>query len=181
MRQVKVKPDRTSKKLAGDVEIFGLKEMQRGLRRAPAATRKAVNRGSKEVAEHVVKQMQIRARTVPHARQYALLLPTLRALGGRTPRLRLGGSAKARVTRKDRPNVGQFIYGVEFGGRKFRAQRRFTRIGSAGGISVRAGSTVQFPPHRGRKGYVIFPTITASHEYIKREYSRQIEKVLRGI
>jgi hypothetical protein len=60
------------------------------------------------------------------------------------------------------------MYGVEFGGRR---QRR-TEAG---------GSTMQFPPHRGRKGYVIFPTITASHEYIKREYSRQIEKVLRGI
>ena len=168
MRQVKVKPERTSKKLAGGVEIFGLEEMQRALRRAPAATRKAVNRGSKEVAEHVVKKMQIRARSVPHARQYALVLPTLRAVAGRTPRLRLGGSRKARVTRKDRPYVGQFVYGVEFGGRR---QRR-TEAG---------GSTMQFPPHRGRKGYVIFPTITASHEYIKREYSRQIEKVLRGI
>ena len=169
MRQVKVKPERTSKKLAGGVEIFGLEEMQRALRGAPAATRKAVNRGSKEVAEHVVKKMQIRARSVPHARQYALVLPTLKALSGRTPRLKIGGGTpKARVTRKDRPFPGQFVYGVEFGGRRVRR-------------TAAGGSTMQFPPWRGKKGYVIFPTITASHEYIKREYSRQIEKVLRGI
>ena len=163
-----VKPLKTSKKLAGDVEIFGLQEMQRALRKAPPETRKRVNAGSKEVAEHVVKLMKVRARTVPHARQYELVVPSLRAIAGRTPRMRIGGTRKARVSRKARPSVGEFLHGVEFGG---RARKRTSR----------GGSTMQFAPHRGRKGYVIFPTIAASHEFIKKEYSRQIEKVLRGI
>jgi len=165
---VTVKPLKTNKKLAGDVEIFGLKEMQRALRKAPPETRKRVNAGSKEVAEHVVQLMKVRARTVPHAHQYELVVPSLRAIAGRTPRMRIGGTRKARVSRKARPSVGEFLHGVEFGG---RARKRTSR----------GGSTMQFAPHRGRKGYVIFPTIAASHEFIKREYSRQIEKVLRGI
>jgi hypothetical protein len=165
---VTVKPVKTSKKLAGDVEIFGLQEMQQALRKAPPETRKRVNAGSKEVAEHVVKLMKVRARTVPHARQYELVVPSLRAIAGRTPRMRIGGTRKARVSRKPRPSVGEFLHGVEFGG---RARKRTSR----------GGSTMQFPPHLGRKGYVIFPTIVASHEFIKKEYSRQIEKVLKGL
>lgn len=164
----KVKPLKTSKKLSGGVEIFGLEEMQRHLRKASPETRKRVNAGSKEVAEQLVKVMKVRARTVPHARQYDLVVPSLRAIVGRTPRVRIGGFPKARVSRKPRPSVGQFLHGAEFGGGKFRR-------------TDRGGSTMQFPPHRGRKGYVIFPTIVASHEFIKREYSRQIEKVLKGI
>ena len=163
-----VKPLKTNKKLAGDVEIFGLKEMQRALRKAPPETRKRVNAGSKEVAEHVVQLMKVRARTVPHAHQYELVVPSLRAIAGRTPRMRIGGTRKARVSRKARPSVGEFLHGVEFGG---RARKRTSR----------GGSTMQFAPHRGRKGYVIFPTIAASHEFIKKEYSRQIDKVLRGL
>lgn len=166
-----VKPAKFTKKITGDVEIFGLKEMQRALRHAPAETRKRVNAGSKEVAEHVVQLMKVRARTIPHARQYELVVPSLKALAGRTPRMRIGGATpKARVSRraKRRPSPGQFIYGVEFGG---GAKKRTSR----------GGSTKQFPPHRGRKGYVIFPTITASHEFIKKEYSRQIDKVLRRL
>jgi hypothetical protein len=165
---VTVKPLKTSKKLTGDVEIFGLKEMQQALRKAPPETRKRVNAGSKEVAEHVVKLMKVRARSVPHARQYELVVPSLRAIAGRTPRMRIGGTRKARVSRKARPSVGEFLHGVEFGG---HARKRTSR----------GGSTMQFAPHRGRKGYVIFPTIAASHEFIKKEYSRQIDKVLRGI
>ena len=163
-----VKPLKTNKKLTGDVEIFGLKEMQRALRKAPPETRKRVNAGSKEVAEHVVQLMKVRARTVPHAHQYELVVPSLRAIAGRTPRMRIGGTRKARVSRKARPSVGEFLHGVEFGG---RARKRTSR----------GGSTMQFAPHRGRKGYVIFPTIAASHEFIKKEYSRQIDKVLRGL
>ena len=75
-----VKPVKTNKKLAGDVEIFGLQERQRALRKAPPETRKRVNAGSKEVAEHVVKLMKVRARTVPHAHQYELVVPSLRAI-----------------------------------------------------------------------------------------------------
>jgi len=165
---VTVRPLKTNKKIAGDVEIFGLKEMQRALRKAPPETRKRVNAGSKEVAEHVVQLMKVRARSVPHAHQYELVVPSLRAIAGRTPRMRIGGTRKARVSRKARPSVGEFLHGVEFGG---HARKRTSR----------GGSTMQFAPHRGRKGYVIFPTIAASHEFIKREYSRQIDKVLRGL
>ena len=155
-----------------DVEMFGLDDFQRKLRRAPADVRKRVSQGSKRVAEHLVRAMRGRARAIPHARQYALVAPTLRSVAGRTPRARLGGS-KAGGSGKG-SKAGQFIYGAEFGGRKNR--RTYPGRWFTGG-----GSTMQFAPHRGRKGYVIFPTITANHEFIKREYTKQIEKALRRI
>ena len=156
----------------GDVEMFGLDEFQRQLRRAPADVRKTVSQGSKRVAEHLVRDMRRRARAIPHARQYALVAPTLRAVAGRTPRARLGGSKRAGSGKGSK--AGQFIYGVEFG--SLRKRRTYPDRWFAGG-----GSTRQFPRHRGDKGYVIFPTIQANHEFIKKAYTKEIEKALRRI
>ena len=161
-----------SKTRYADVEMFGLDEFQRQLRRAPADTRKKVSQGSKRVADHLVRDMRRRARAIPHARQYALVAPTLRSVAGRTPRARLGGSKRAGSGKGSK--AGQFIYGAEFGGRKNR--RTYPNRWFTGG-----GSTMQFAPHRGRKGYVIFPTITANHEFIKKAYTKEIEKALRRI
>jgi len=155
-----------------DVEMFGLDDFQRQLRRAPAETRKKVSQGSKRVADHLVRDMRRRARTVPHARQYALVLPTLRSVAGRTPRARLGGSKRGGTGRGSK--AGQFIYGVEFG--SLHKRRTWPGRWFAGG-----GSTRQFPRHRGDKGYVIFPTIQANHEFIKKAYTKEIEKALRRI
>ena len=161
-----------SKTQYADVEMFGLDDFQRQLRRAPADTRKKVSQGSKQVADHLVRDMRRRARAIPHARQYALVAPTLRSVAGRTPRARLGGSKRAGSGKGSK--AGQFIYGAEFG--SLRKRRTYPDRWFAGG-----GSTRQFPRHRGDKGFVIFPTIQANHEFIKREYTKQIEKALRRI
>ena len=56
---------------------------------------------------------------------------------------------------------GEFVMGAEFGGRQTE-------------------STLQFP-HRRRGGYVLFPTIRRLHGFIKKEYTDNIEKVLRKV
>ena len=150
------------------IEMFGMDDFLRQLQRAPKETKKAVKQGSKEIAETVVVRMKQRSRIVPHASQYQIIIPSLRAVQATVPQIKAGGAKKAATHRrvidgkKKLPASGDIFYGVEFGGR-------------------RRPTTRQFPPHRGRKGYVLFPTIIKMHGFIKKEYTDQIERVLKGL
>jgi hypothetical protein len=145
------------------VEMFGMDEFLRELRFAPAETKKAIKQGNKAIADKVVVEMKKRARVVFHAQQYATILPSLRAVQGTVPKVKLGGARKAAVSRrKDRPASGELVLGVEFG-----AKRRGRR-------------TRQFPMAK-RGGFVLFPTIHKLHDFIKKEYTANIEKVLRKV
>jgi hypothetical protein len=107
--------------------------------------------------------MKKRAQVVFHAQQYATIVPSLRAVQGTVPKVKLGGARKAAVSRrKDRPAAGELVMGVEFG-----AKRRGRR-------------TRQFPMAK-RGGFVLFPTIHKLHDFIKKEYTANIEKVLRKV
>jgi len=150
------------------IEMFGMDDFLRQLQRAPKETKKAVKQGSKEIAETVLVQMKRRSRIVPHASQYQIIIPSLRAVQATVPQIKAGGATRAATHRrviggkKKLPASGDIFYGVEFGGR-------------------RRPTTRQFPPHRGRKGYVLFPTIIKMHGFIKKEYTDQIERVLKGL
>ena len=145
------------------IEMFGLDEFLRELRFAPAETRKAIAQGNKVIAAKVVVEMKRRARTIWSAQQYETIVPSLRAVQGTVPKVKIGGATpKARVSRrKNRPAPGEFVMGAEFGGR-------------------RSEKTMQFPIRR-RGGYVLFPTIHKLHGFIKKEYTANIEKVLRKV
>ena len=145
------------------IEMFGLDEFLRELRFAPAETKKAVKQGNKVIADKVVVEMKKRAQIVFHAQQYATVLPSLRAVQGTVPKVKIGGARKAAVSRrKDRPAAGEFVLGVEFGARR------------------RGPHTRQFPMAK-RGGFVLFPTIHKMHGFIKKEYTDNIEKVLRKV
>ena len=146
------------------IEMFGLDEFLRELRFAPAETKKAVKQGNKVIADKVVVEMTKRARVVFHAQQYQTILPSLRAVQGTVPQVKIGGARpKANVSRrKNRPAPGEFVLGVEFGARR------------------RGPRTRQFPMAK-RGGFVLFPTIHKLHGFIKKEYSDNIEKVLRKV
>ena len=107
--------------------------------------------------------MKQRARIIWSAQQYETIVPSLRAVQGTVPKVKIGGARKAAVSRRrNRPSAGEFVMGAEFGGRNQK-------------------TTMQFPIHRGRKGYVLFPTIRRLHGFIKREYTDNIEKALRKV
>ena len=143
-------------------EMYGLDEFLRELRFAPAETKKAIKQGNKVIADKVVVDMKRRARTIWSAQQYETIVPSLRAVQGTVPKVKIGGARKAAVSRrKNRPASGQFVMGAEFGGR-------------------RTETTMQFPIKR-RSGYVLFPTIRKLHGRIKKEYTANIEKVLRKV
>ena len=144
-------------------EMFGLDEFLRELRFAPAETKKAIKQGNKAIADKVVVEMKKKARVIWSAQQYETIVPSLRAVQGTVPKIKIGGARKAAVSRRrNRPSAGELVMGAEFGGR-------------------REETTQQFPIHRGRKGYVLFPTIRRLHGTIKKEYTDQIEKVLRKV
>ena len=145
------------------IEMFGLDEFLRELRFAPAETKKAIKQGNKAIADKVVVEMKKKARVIWSAQQYETIVPSLRAVQGTVPKVKIGGARKAAVSRRrNRPSAGDFVMGAEFGGR-------------------RTEKTMQFPIHRGRKGYVMFPTIIKLHGFIKKEYTDNIEKVLRKV
>jgi len=145
------------------IEMFGLDEFLRELRFAPAETKKAIKQGNKAIADKVVVEMKKKARVIWSAQQYETIVPSLRAVQGTVPKIKIGGARKAAVSRRrNRPSAGELVMGAEFGGR-------------------REETTQQFPIHRGRKGYVLFPTIRRLHGTIKKEYTDQIEKVLRKV
>ena len=151
------------------IEMFGMDDFLRQLRKAPAETRKAVKHANREIAKTVLVRMKQRSRIVPHAAQYQTIVKSLKTPVGTVPQIKAGGTnPQAVVTkrmidgRKTRPASGDIFFGGEFGGR-------------------RRPTTRQFPPHRGRKGYVLFPTIIKMHGFIKKEYTDQIERVLKGL
>ncbi len=154
---------------ADAVQLYGFDEFQRALRRADKDTRRAIKQGNKEIAEQVVKRMRHRARIVWNADQYETIVPSIKAVQGNVPKVRAGGATKAKVSprtpagrrRRERPAAGDVFFGAEFGGRGTK-------------------TTMQFPLKRNR-GYVMFPTIRAMHGFIKKEYTRRIEDVLKKL
>ena len=143
-------------------EMFGLDEFLRELRFAPAETKKAIKQGNKVIADKVVVEMKKKARVIWSAQQYETIVPSLRAVQGTVPKVKIGGARKAAVSRrKNRPSAGDFVMGAEFGGRNKE-------------------TTMQFPIKR-RGGYVLFPTIRRLNGFIRKEYTDNIEKALRKV
>jgi len=144
------------------VEMYGMDDFLRQLRFAPSETKKEIGKGNKAIAEKVAVEMKQRARIIWSAQQYETIVPSLRAVQGTVPKVKIGGARKAAVSRrKNRPSAGEFVMGAEFGGRNQK-------------------TTLQFPMSR-RGGYVLFPTIRRLHGFIKREYTDNIEKALRKV
>jgi len=157
------------KKTGVAVEMFGMDDFLRQLQRAPKETKKAVKHANREIAKTVLVRMKQRSRTVFHASQYQTIVKSLKTPVGSVPQIKAGGTNPQAVVakrmidgRKTRPASGDIFFGVEFGG-------------------GRRSTTRQFPHHRGRKGYVLFPTIIKMQGFIKKEYTDQIERVLKGL
>ena len=81
------------KKSGVAIEMFGMDDFLRDLRRAPKETRKAVNHGSREIAKTVLVQMKRRSRTVFHAAQYQTIISSLKTPVGSVPKIKAGGAS----------------------------------------------------------------------------------------
>ena len=134
-------------------EIEGLREFQRALRFADKDTKKMVKQGSKAIATHVVKVMRVRAMRIRHREQYEMILPSIRAVQGSTPRIRVGGKRRAKVTpmypsgnrRRDKVYAGDVLMGLEFGGtnRKYTGTKVFVENKRYGGKYVYGSKQIE--------------------------------------
>lgn len=84
----------------------------------------------------------------------ALVAPSIKAIKGKNPTVRMGsrkklprsGNGWARARKGKRQTIGDVVFGAEFGG----GGQETTPDG---------GSTLQFKPHRGNEGFFLFPTV----------------------
>lgn len=132
------------------VEIDGLREMQAVLRRMPKTAQAEARTQSQKIADTETTRIQRAART----RQGRLAARSVRSRRDRVPTVAAGGA------RTVRPGVrgGDVFFGAEFGGRG-------------------RPSTRQFPPHRGRRGYFMWPTLRADTDRMFKQWSKAVDKI----
>lgn len=144
-------------------KFIGLPGLNKYLRYLPEEAGDQLRQASDEIADRVADEAAGRARGLhPAARLVAGALTTP---ASRIPTVKLGNSRKlpahgdGRRRTGRRQTVGDLIYGAEFGGGK-------------------RPNTRQFPEHRGRKGYFLWPTIRDNGRYIRTTYSEALDRAL---
>lgn len=137
-------------------QTFGSAEgLNRALRKLPKEISAELRDASVDIARDVAHIASGRA--AGKGRGWEYLAPTIRATRDRVPVIRLGGSGM--LPGRRRGVVGDLLWGTEFGGR-------------------RRSKTMQFLPHLGRTGYVLWPTIRGESEDIDRRYSEALRDAL---
>jgi len=146
-------------------------EFARDLRFVDADVKKAARNANRDIAEKVVQMAKRNYWMAYHPRQYQqLVAPTIRAVQGTTPKIRVGGSKIVRRPRfRGDPSVkaDQVWPAVEFGSDRTvdsRGRRTGRKVGP-----------------RKKTGYVLFPTIRQLQPWIRGEYTREMERVLKRI
>lgn len=146
-------------------------EFAKALRYVDPETKKAARTANKRIAQTVVNNIKFDAPFAAfHEKQYAKFLPSVKAVQGTTPKVRIGGARNFRKARYkgDKPvKLWEVQGGVEFGS---------TRSTDSRGRST----GWKFGPRK-QGGYVVFPVIRSMQKYIRRQYTLEMEKVLRGI
>jgi len=152
-----------------------VKEFQTRIRKAAKAgnndIRKAARNANKDIASTVVVQIKRSAYFLAyHPQQYAKFLPSVKAVQGTTPKIKIGGARNFRRARYrgDKPvKLWEVQGGVEFGTTKI-LDRLGRRMGN------------KFGPRK-KGGYVVFPVIRSMQKYIRKTYTDEMERVLRGL
>lgn len=116
----------------GKVRVEGLNEAKRAFRRLPKDGKDALRDGTLKLSETLARSAESAARA--HSPQAALMAPLIKAYKGQVPQI--GGGGSRRVGRNRVP-AWKILFGAEFGSNRLP----------------------QFRPHRGQKGYWLFPTV----------------------
>lgn len=144
---------------------YTVQGLKRALAKLPKEASDELRAASKGIAADVAQEASSRARGLhPAAR---LVADSLTASRDRVPVVKMGGSRRlpphsGRSRSGKRQTVGDVIWGAEFGG----GGRPRTR---------------QFPPHRGRDGYFLWPTVRENCGDIQAAYSAALDKALEAI
>ena len=148
-----------------------VKDFQKRIKFAENDVKKEARNANKDIADRVVQLARRNSWMAYHPRQYeALVRPTIRAVQGTTPKIKVGG---AKIVRRPRyrgdPSVKATAVwpAVEFG-----SSRTVDSLGRRTGA--------KFGPRKDG-GYVLFPTIAILQPWIRGEYTKRMEKILKGI
>jgi hypothetical protein len=150
------KPKKYISDKSSGINVIGLKELQRELKNLDADWPKELRKANKEAAEMVATRAR---RSFARGRGVApKVVPSIRALAqARSAAVKIGGQRFP------------FAMGAEFGGGKYRKGRPT----SAGGY------TTQFLPHRGKRGYHLYPTLRDSTDEVVDIYGDLVDALTR--
>jgi hypothetical protein len=153
------------------IEMDEVKQFADDLKWVDNDVKKAARNANRDIAEKVVQMAKRNYWMAYHPRQYEqLVAPTIRAVQGTTPKIRVGGK---RIVRRPRFRGDVSVKAedvwpaVEFG-----SDRTVDSLGRRTGRKVGP---------RKKTGYVLFPTIRQLQPWIRGEYTREMERVLRRI
>lgn len=148
-----------------------VKDFQKRIKWAENDVKKEAKAANKDIADKVVQMARRNSWMAYHPRQHEQLVrPTIRAVQGTTPKIKVGGRKIVRRPRyRGDPSVkaDEVWPAVEFG-----SDRAVDSLGRRTGRKVGP---------RQKSGYVLFPTIRTLQPWIRREYTVRMDKILNGI
>jgi hypothetical protein len=173
------------------VRIANLNAVLRSLARMP----KEATDGLRDEAQAIATDIVNRARGSASAPQMRLAAQSLKAKRDRIPVIEAGGTKRLPVTSgrkrrgpdRSRQTYGDVFFGAEFGGSRGSIAASMGagvgetvayRQGGRTRYSTNRGSTRQFPPHRGREGYFLFPTVRSMRQEITNRYFDALDRAL---
>lgn len=176
---------------AATIRIDNLNSVLRSLNRMPKEASTQLRDESQAIARDIVSRAQGAAATP----QQRLAAASMKARRDRVPVIVAGGRKRLPVTssRKrrgpdtSRQTYGDIFFGAEFGGSRGSIA---ASMGAQKGESVRyrdrwklrtstfTARTSQFPPHKGREGYFMYPTIRSMNAEIGRRYLDALDRAL---
>jgi hypothetical protein len=153
-----------------------IRELFKRLNEMDAESKTVLKERVKGISGWVAQEIKTAASYAPMYKQALLVAETVRVSKDRVPSITIGGSKKAKVTRKrtegnPAPSVGELLYGSEFGANPTSEAGAFPNGGR------------RFPyrsPKRGQgnEGYWIYPTLRLAQPRITREWHEEVDKVL---
>jgi hypothetical protein len=173
------------------VRIENLNAVLRALSKMP----KEVSDQLRDEAQAIARDIVSRAQGAAATPQQRLAAASMKARRDRVPVIVAGGrkrlpvtsSRKRRGPNRDRQTYGDVFFGAEFGGSRGSIA---ASMGAQKGESVRYRSglrlrtstftarTSQFPPHKGREGYFLYPTVRAMNAEITTRYFDALDRAL---
>jgi hypothetical protein len=181
----------TSSEALNQVRIEGIGEFLRDLSKTYPEFNKQARIASQGVAELLVVAAKFEAASVTRNRQAMEVMKGMRAQRDRIPTIKLqmssGFVSQSKPNRKRKVKVtrGDVFFGAEFGGGKYGKSNR-TAAGSRAflkndGTRKGGGTTTQFLPWQGNKGYFFWPAVRKNKDNIARVYLDAIDEVLKGL
>jgi len=148
-----------------------VKDFQKQIRFAEKDVKKEARAANRDIADRVVQMARRNSWMAYHPRQYeSLVRPTIRAVQGTTPKIKSGG---AKIVRRPRYRGDLSVKATDvWPAVEFGSSRTVDSLGR------RTGD--KFGPRR-KGGWVLFPTIRIMQPWIREQYTKRMEKILKGI